>query len=346
MQTTTDSNAPFFPSEFITSYLRNGDLFLDIETTGLSRHKNTIYLIGYAYITDGRLTLQQLFAAHPSEERELLSTFFHFLKNSGTKRILTFNGASFDLPFLLARADHYGLSLSLDDYKQLDIYKECRKRKSMLSLPGCRQKDIEAFLGIQRDDLYDGGALIRIYEHYTKQPSQEAFSLLHLHNYEDVLHLYRLLDIFSFDRLFLSDANILQSEITEFTNVKGHSCEELLVTLLSPCHLPCELSVRHPVSDVYLHAKETTVRMRIPLYEHMARLYFDDYKNYVYLPAEDRSIHKSLALCVDPADKKKATPKTCYLKVAVDSAFLNSAQLGEYVTHVLLSFLPGFLKEK
>ena len=78
--------------------------------------------------------------------------------------------------------------------------------------------------------------------------------------------------------------------------------------------------------------------MRVPLYHGMARLYFLDYKNYDYLPAEDTAVHKSVAAYIDKSQREKATPETCYSKVAVDDAFLHSDQLPEYLTHVLKGF--------
>ena len=50
------------------------------------------------------------------------------------------------------------------------------------------------------------------------------------------------------------------------------------------------------------------------------------------------AIHKSVAAYVDKAHKEKATPETCYSKVAVDDSFLHSEKLAEYLTHVLRGF--------
>jgi hypothetical protein len=42
--------------------------------------------------------------------------------------------------------------------------------------------------------------------------------------------------------------------------------------------------------------------------------FYSDYRNYFYLPAEDRAIHKSVAAYVDAANREKATKENCYSK--------------------------------
>lgn len=341
MQHWIDTNVSFSPSAFTQTILRAGDLFVDIETTGLSRSRHHIYLIGLAFYAGGTsFELHQFFADQPSDEPELLRCFCSYLETAGVRRIITFNGNSFDLPFLCTRSDVHQTGLCFDAYELFDIYKECRRRKNMLQLQSYRQKALEQFLGIDREDLYSGGELIKVYETYTKTPSEDAAHLLQLHNYEDVLNMYRLLDIFAYDRLFSCAASIDHASIEPYTDLDGSPAEELIVTLHAPCALSGELSVRHPVSGVYLRTHTDRVHVRIPLYQRMARMYFLDYKNYFYLPTEDMAIHKSVAACVDPAYRQKATPETCYSKVAVTDDFLSSAQFAEYMTHILRSFLP------
>ncbi len=341
MQHRIDTNVSFSPSAFTQTILRTGDLFVDIETTGLSRSRHQIYLIGLAFYAGGTsFEMHQFFADKPSDEPELLRCFSAYLENAGVRRIITFNGNSFDLPFLCARAAFFGNGLCFDAYELFDIYKECRRRKNMLQLQSYRQKALEQFLGIDREDLYSGGELIKVYENYTKAPSESDAHLLQLHNYEDVQNMYRLLDIFAYDRLFSCEASVDCVSIEPYTQLDGSPSEELIAVLHAPCILPGELSVRHPVSGVYLRTHADRVHVRIPLYQRMARMYFPDYKNYFYLPSEDMAVHKSIAACVDPAYRQKATPETCYSRVAVTDVFLSSAQFAEYMTHILRSFLP------
>ena len=53
-----------------------------------------------------------------------------------------------------------------------------------------------------------------------------------------------------------------------------------------------------------------TVRLRVPVYEMAPYYFFEDYKNYYYLPVEDKAIHKSLATFVSKEFRKPATRET------------------------------------
>lgn len=316
-----------------------GDLFLDIETTGLSRSRHQIYLIGMASIVDhNNIYVNQLFADCPEDESDLLTRFAEELYASQIKRIITFNGNSFDLPFLSERAKKAGVALSFDDFQLFDIYKEVTKRKHFLQLQNYRQKTVEQFLDIRREDKYSGGDLIRVYENYVRRPDETSAHLLKLHNYEDVLGMIDLLAVFAYDEFFSSPAHVRSASVEHYSDVNGCTAEELIAELTPPCMLPGSLSCTQPVSGAYLHACGDHVRLRVPLYHGMARLYFLDYKNYDYLPAEDTAVHKSVAAYIDKSQREKATPETCYSKVAVDDAFLHSDQLSEYLTHVLRGF--------
>ena len=339
MQTWTENCLIHAIHPIIPKLIEPGDLFLDIETTGLSRARHQIYLIGMASLVHrNNIYVNQLFADRPEDEAAILTHLANDLHTSDVKRIITFNGNSFDLPFLQERARVCAVSLNFDDFELFDIYKEVVARKNMLQLQNYRQKTVEQFLGIDREDQYSGGELIKVYESYVRCPNDEAAHLLKLHNYEDVLGMIDLLAVFAYDELFQSPACVSSACVEHYTDLDGNSAEELIATLTPPCTLPGHLSCTQPITGAYLHATGNHVRLRVPLYQGMARLYYLDYKNYYYLPAEDMAIHKSVATYVDKEHREKATPETCYSKVAVDDAFLHSDRLTEYLTHVLRGF--------
>lgn len=339
MQIWTDTHTLQASHPIIPQLLRSGDLFLDIETTGLSRARNQIYLIGMATVVDDNfIYVNQLFADRPEDESALLTCFSEKLQTLQAKRIITFNGNSFDLPFLLARAELHALSMSFEEFELFDIYKEVTRRKSTLRLQNYRQKTVEQFLGIDREDQYSGGELIKVYENYVRCPDPNKAYLLKLHNYEDVLGMIDLLAVFAYDEFFSSPAHVVSASVEHYTDLDGNPAEELIAVLTPPSALPGCLSFTQPITGAYLHATGNHVRLRVPLYQGMARLYYLDYKNYYYLPAEDMAIHKSVATYVDKEHREKATPETCYSKVAVTDAFLHSDKLAEYLTHVLRGF--------
>ena len=100
----------FYPAALsadLQMYLRNGDVFFDIETTGLSWRTSHLYLIGALFFDPAAdtFTLRQWFLDRPTEEKEMLVSFFTFL--SDVKRLVHFNGTTFDLPYLTHKALFY-----------------------------------------------------------------------------------------------------------------------------------------------------------------------------------------------------------------------------------------------
>ena len=135
-------------------------LFLDIETTGFTAKSSSIYLIGTAYQEDGKWYVKQWFANNYEEEAEVLSAFFSFARNY--THLIHFNGNNFDLPYLLQKCQQYDLPYRFDPFEGIDIYRRIAPYKSFLRLPNCKQKTLEQFLGIEREDSYSGGELITV----------------------------------------------------------------------------------------------------------------------------------------------------------------------------------------
>ncbi len=83
-------STPAALSADLQMYLRNGDVFFDIETTGLSWRTSHLYLIGALFFDPAAdtFTLRQWFLDRPTEEKEMLVSFFTFL--SDVKRLVHF----------------------------------------------------------------------------------------------------------------------------------------------------------------------------------------------------------------------------------------------------------------
>ena len=172
---------------FKSKYYDEEAVFLDIETTGLSPMRSFIYLIGLVFIDLKKLTMHitQLIAEDRDEEEEILKLMKERLK--GYKTVVTYNGNSFDLPFIAKRSERYGIEpIAMDSF---DMYEKLRLHKDTLKLDGLKQKNIEKKLGINREDRYNGGECISFYKDYAKNKNQESFDRFVLHNYDDLLYM-------------------------------------------------------------------------------------------------------------------------------------------------------------
>ncbi len=102
-------------------------VFLDIETTGLSRKFNQIYLIGLVHFNHeyNNWHLSQFFAEHIDEEHILLEQVNKYISNFDL--IITYNGESFDIPFIKYRSKIYKINEIISSIDSFDIYRKIKR---------------------------------------------------------------------------------------------------------------------------------------------------------------------------------------------------------------------------
>ena len=175
-----------------------------------------------------------------------------------------------------------------------------------------KQKSLEKFLDIEREDKYSGGELIQIYLNYTEQRSEEALSQLLLHNYEDILGMTMLLPLLSYCRLFEEGFEVTSYKKNIYAAFDGQQAQELIFTLSPEFSLPKRFSFS--LRQIYLTGFQQQAKLKVPLYQGELKHFYPNYKDYYYLPEEDRAIHKSVALYTDRHYRTKAKATTCYIR--------------------------------
>jgi uncharacterized protein YprB with RNaseH-like and TPR domain len=156
----------FFP-EF-----RNSTIYLDIETTGLDRHYNDITTIA---LYDGHEIKTYVQGQNLDDFIEEIYKY---------KVIVTYNGKSFDIPFI----EHY-FNIRLD-HAQIDL------RYVLYSL-GFRGglKGVERQLDMDRGDLkdIDGFFAVLLWDEYQRTCDQKALETLLAYNIQDTVTLENLM---------------------------------------------------------------------------------------------------------------------------------------------------------
>lgn len=310
-------------------------LFFDIETTGLSAASSALYLIGTLNLESREeekekevWKLCQFFAEDLFEELFVLKAFLSYAENFDY--LLSFNGEGFDLPFLKKICAQYRLAFLPEKMRSLDIYKSIRKYRALIRSPRMNQKSLEIFLGIERQDPYQGRELIELYEKYleegrkekeegrekggrTKEEAraheeltQHKTALLHailLHNEEDLSSLPLLLSLLSF-KDFLSCT-------FSFCGARREE-ERIILHYRSPIELPRDFSLQK--EEFLLRSEKNLLIWESRLYSGSAKHYFDNYKDYYFLPAEDYAIHKSIGIFVSSSHRIPAKKENAYIK--------------------------------
>ena len=296
-------------------------LFFDIETTGLFWKNSHLYLIGVVYFEDGQWILEQWFLDRPTEEALLLQEFAAVCK--GKKRMIHYNGNGFDIPYLQHKYNFYQIDNPMGQLDSLDLYRIAKPFQELFGLTSVKQKNVERFLILNRTDTYSGGELIQVYSEYLGTRDDNLLSTLLLHNLEDVQGLIDLLPIIGYERACKGSFSVSSADFIGYTLT-------LQLQLKQPVPRPVQASC--PYYD--LHLSDDTGKLQIYGRGGSMKHFFQDYKDYYYLPLEDQAIHKSVGAYVDSAHRKKAKASNCYQKS--EGTFL--PQLNE-------RFKPDFYEE-
>jgi len=286
-------------------------LFFDIETTGLSAHNSQLYMIGCIFFVDKKPHFIQWMAESLADELPMLQTFFEFCKRFDT--LISFNGATFDTNYLEICAHQYGVRSPLGMLQQFDILKEVRPLKNLLNLDNCKQKSIESFLGIKREDQFSGGELIPIYEEFVEKKYERLKHFLLLHNREDLIGMTQILPIIHYIDFFKGHEDSSEMRIEEaFFRKSGQYLDVKVRTsadFITPLHFTTEEGVM-----IFLSGHEVT--FQIPAFCGELKYFYPNFRDYYYLPFEDTAIHKKVAQFVDKNHRVQATKETCYQKIS------------------------------
>ena len=277
-------------------------LFLDIETTGLSPRNSRIWLIGaMTYSPEEGWILRQWLADSLSAEEEILRDFFRFAE--GFRTLVHFNGNRFDLPFLMECSSHYGIGHPFLQMTSLDLYQAARPYKALLG-GALNRRALELALGVGRLDDLSGKQAAELYEQYLLNPETAVLQRLLLHNEEDLTALPQLLSILSVKDF--SEGSFQMRGLTEENGA-------VILSFESGSRLPVPFRTEAE-NGIILSGDGTVLTVSVPILHALLAHYFDNYKDYYYLPLEDTAIHKSVGMFVDPSSRVQATKETACIR--------------------------------
>ncbi len=166
-------------------------LFLDTETTGLRGGAGTIaFLIGLGQFQDKQFALTQYMIRDYHQEPAMLRQVFERFKQA--RCLVTFNGASFDMPLLESRATVNRLQDICQIPLHLDMIHAARRvfklRIRQCSLTGIEQQ----VFGESRADDLPGAEIPARFFRYLKTGEEGLMQDVLEHNALDILSLARL----------------------------------------------------------------------------------------------------------------------------------------------------------
>lgn len=306
---------------------RTNTVFFDIETTGLSARNSMIYLLGYIKFNGKNWELNQLFCEKAEDEIALILTFNKVLSGVNVLNLVHYNGDSFDIPFLKKRAKFHELPIEKEflqenSYESMDLFKIIRAYKNKLPLESHKQKDVEKYLGYERKDKFSGKELIKLFKDFIAFKEEEKRELILLHNHDDLMGMLHILPTTALSQLeFIANnkvylENLLNSEINK---------EAKLDFLLEEKDLQSEINLSFKLlaplardfnfnSDYFsLKITKENVYIKIKVIKTELKHFYKNYKDYFFIPNENKAIHKSVANYIDKEFRIKATKENCYI---------------------------------
>jgi uncharacterized protein YprB with RNaseH-like and TPR domain len=185
--------SPSHPLTLLTSGLYNPSdfVFLDLETMGF--FSRPIILFGIALISGDRLVVHQFLVREMDEELPALIALKQYL---GPRNVLvTFNGKTFDIPYLKERYSYYGEYMRMGNI-HFDLLHAAR-RAWRTKLPDCRLGTLEQkIFGMKREHDVPSAMVPEFYETYLKTGNPGPLVPVVGHNRQDVITLARLLALF------------------------------------------------------------------------------------------------------------------------------------------------------
>jgi hypothetical protein len=239
----------------------------------------------------------------------------------------------FDIPYLEEKAKLLKVNETLSLLEKVDIYKELKPFKHILKLMDLKQKTVEQFLGINREDLYTGGELISHYMNYSKTGNLDEEKLLLLHNYEDILGMAYLLPVLSYLKVFQGEYTFESASQTTSVDYYGNEEERLVIEATLSLPVPVPVSYRR--FDYYLSLRGNKLYLSSTMYDGQIKVPYLNYKDYVYLKNEDIAVLKDMARYVEKESKIPATPETSYGKFRITKESLCKETLEPYIQTIL-----------
>lgn len=163
--------------------------FMDIETKGLSNVP--VILIGVAEIRGSKIVVSQYFLRDYTEEPNIMEAYLSHIDDDSVH--VTFNGKSFDVPFIKNRCSYLGIESDID-LPHLDLM-YFAKSLWKDNLPNCQLQTIEReIFGIKREGDVPGQYIPGYYDTYLREGNIGPVVPIIEHNCQDIISLASFLE--------------------------------------------------------------------------------------------------------------------------------------------------------
>jgi uncharacterized protein YprB with RNaseH-like and TPR domain/DNA-directed RNA polymerase subunit RPC12/RpoP len=179
-------------AHYLAGFCNDEDFaIIDIETLGLS--ERPIILMGIAKPTKNSICTSQFLLRDIPDEPSAIWALLSKLEPHSS--LITFNGKSFDIPYIKQRLAYYGMDASLRN-PHFDVLHFTRRAFSK-KLTDCRLETVEKYLNIEREINIPGALVPHFYDTYLRTRNVGPLVAIVEHNKQDLITLGNL-----FSRLY------------------------------------------------------------------------------------------------------------------------------------------------
>jgi uncharacterized protein len=172
---------------YLAGFCKDEDFaIIDIETLGLS--ERPIILLGIAKPREKSVCISQFLLRDIQDEPSAIWALVSQLEPNSS--LITFNGKSFDIPYIKQRLAYYGMDASLNN-PHFDVLHFTR-RALRNKLADCRLETVEKYLGIKREINIPGALVPHFYDTYLRTRNVGPLVAIVEHNKQDLITLGNL----------------------------------------------------------------------------------------------------------------------------------------------------------
>lgn len=294
-------------------YARGGDCYVTIETTGLSPERHRIISFSLATVTDEAIAVTTFFSDNKDDELTIIENGLDAIGDEG--RIITWNGDSFDLRFLSARGEEYGIKSPV--HTSYDLKKIFSPLKRFIASGSLSLYDTLEEMGISDDSVPDGKTLVTLYKTFIETGEKRYSEPVLQHSVYKLTGIMNLMCLHSCLNINKAVPTINESSVTDETlNVSGST----------DLFFPTDLHIGMDGIDLFY--SENRFNARFTLYDGRIRMYFPDPASYVRLRSDGSLIPKELSRSMSKDSYERVSKESCFSLVKIPQ---EKKQLENYI---------------
>ena len=286
------------------------NIYLAITSTGSDPRMSHIITAGLAVEENKKLTFKQETLESPAYELALLKKLSEMLKMTGGNII----SAISDVKYIKEKCSFYRLNDPFFSRKIIFL-------EDLLKTDGCAVSDRYAYenvIGFERHSILNGTSFPGEYTEYLLTGRKDIIDELIDHNSDDLKSLAAICRSTAASDPFTS-GNIIIDSVTE---QDGELCVmfSLADTTVSKEGLSLNgcVNASSAALEYCIQACGNAGKFTCEALHGELKFFFENYKDYYYLPMEGRAVHKSVGQFVDPAFRKRARKETAFEPVTGD----------------------------